>query len=173
MDRELRVLKDGALLGQVNFNYDSQTSGTVVIQINKVVDIEHGQKAVIPLYLFEREFSHQELYSIKEIEEFDETYFAALPDTRAQMEDGIIQFEYHPVHYRYVISTTGIIGIADIYAVFSENQKELKLHSATHIIDDTSRSSNSVESNFTLMRRLCAMGSLNCPEAKFARVENK
>lgn len=171
MDRELRVLKDGHLLGEINFNYDSQTSGTVIVVVNKVVDIEHGQKAVIPLYRFEREFSHEELFSIKEIENFDETYFAALPDTKAQLEDGVIQFEYGRVHYRYVISTTGIVGIADIYADFSENQKELKLHSATHVGDDTSRPSNSVESNSTLMRRLCAMGSLNCPEAVFARVE--
>jgi hypothetical protein len=173
MDRELRVLKDGHILGEINFHYDSQISGTVIIQVNKVVEIEHDQKAVVPLYLFERLFSHEELYSIKEIEDFDETYFAALPDTKAQMEDGVIQFEYGRVHYRYVISTTGIVGIADIYVDFSENQKELKLHSATQINDDTSRSSNSVESNFTLMQRLCAMGSLNCPEAKFARVGNK
>ena len=171
MDRELRVLKDGHLLGAINFNYDSQTSGTVIVGVNKVVDIEHGQKAVIPLYRFEQEFSHEELNSIEEIMAFDETYFAALPDIRAQMKEGVIQFEYERVHYRYVISTTGIIGIADIYADFSENQKELKLYSGTHINDDTTRASTSVESNFMLMRRLCALGSLNCPEAKFARVE--
>jgi hypothetical protein len=173
MDRALRVLKDGHLLGEINFNYDSQTSGTVIVNVNKVVDIESGQKVTVPLYHFEREFSHQELNSITEIKAFDKTYFAALPDTKVQLEDGIIKFEYEPVHYRYVISTTDIVGITDIYADFSENQKELKLHSATHINGDTSMCSNSVESNIILMKRLCAMGSLNCPEAKFARVGGK
>ena len=173
MDRELRVLKDGYLLGEINFSYDSQTSGTVIVKVNKIIDLEHGQKTVAPLYLFEREFSHTELFSISEIMDFDETFFKEQPDTAAQMNEGVIKFEYNLVHYRYVISTTGIIGIADIYADFSENKKELSLHSGTNIDDDTTRSSNSVESNFTLMRRLCAMGSLNCPEAVFARVGSK
>jgi len=136
-----------------------------------VVDLEHGQKAVIPLYRFEQEFSHEEFNSIAKIKAFDETYFAALPDIKEQMGDGLIKFEYEAVHYRYVISTTGIIGITDIYADFAKNQKELKLHSATHISYDATMPSTSLESNFSLLTRLCAVGSLNCPEAVFARVK--
>jgi hypothetical protein len=83
MDRELVVKKDGYVLGQILFKYQTQTSGSAGILINKIEDIEHGLKAVYPLYKYEEVFSHIELLSKRLIK----TFFTKSPIRRSNLAE--------------------------------------------------------------------------------------
>jgi hypothetical protein len=168
MDRELIVKKDGYVLGQILFKYKTQTSGDASILINKIVDVEHGLKAVYPLYKHEIDFSHEELVSIEEIKTFDKDFFYERPDPEDQF-GGDIEFTYPAIHYRY----SGAPGIADIRADFLANKKDLRFISVSRIKNDHSLQANRLETNVTLLGRLCALPTLNCPDAAFSMVDYK
>jgi hypothetical protein len=182
MDRDLRVLKDGYTLGEINFEYETQTSGNARITVNKVADLKDGLKTVYPLYTIIESFSHGAFSSIEETKAFDETFFKRQPETEAQL-NGDIKYEYTTAHYRYLIKTTittGIdnktiitAGIADIYANFSENKKELSFISARRISSDHEMPSDSLETNFALLNRLCALETIDCMGANYEAVHRK
>jgi len=166
MDRVLIVTKDGYTLSEILFKYTSKTSGKVSVLVNKIVDIEHGLKAVYPLYKYEVDFSHEELLSIADIKAFDKDFFYERPDPEGQF-GGDIEFTYPAIHYRY----SGAPGVADIHADFLANKKDLRFISASRIKNDDSLSSGSLETNMALLGRLCALPTLNCPDAVFGMVD--
>jgi hypothetical protein len=172
MDRELIVLKEGYTLGEVVYKYETQTSGLAYIQLNKIVEIEHGMKAMYPLYQCEVEFSHEEFDSIEAAIAFDKLFFKKQPEMEPQLE-GDIAFTYPAVRYRYVISPGGVLGIVNIDADFLANKKDLQLISALRIKNDRILPSDSLECNITLLKRLCTVEGIGGPAVKFAEVNRK
>jgi hypothetical protein len=151
MDRELRVLKDGYLFAEMVFNYETQTSGKVNITMYIAVDVTEDIKSVYPVSQYETNVSHPALYSVEEIKAFDLAFLKEQPDTASQLNDSL-EFLYEPVKYRYVVGKP-VVGIADIHANFSENKKELRFISATHIKEDHSLAGDSIECNVDLLKR--------------------
>jgi len=169
MDRDLQVLKSGHILARVSFNYGSETSAMVNISANNIIDLGDGITTLIPLYRLSREVSHDAFSSIAEITSFDLSFFSELPDIKQQLDE-TIEYTYLPVRYRYVV---GDFGIANIRADFSDNKKELEFMSTRGMHSDHQLSSNSLESNVALLKRLCESANLGCGDAKFELVDQK
>lgn len=156
MDRDLRVYKDGLLCVELVFNYQTATTGTVKVTVNRIVEVEDGFKSIVPVYLFEEAVHHESpLTSLEEIKAFDGALIEGLPGDDAKL-DGNETFLYEPVHYRYVIGEKNVIGIADIKADFLENRKELQFTSARRILEDCPASSNVFETNVEMLKVFCA-----------------
>jgi hypothetical protein len=169
MDRELHVLKGGYLLASADFNYTSQTGGNVHLIINHVIDLVDDIKSVSPLLDYETSFSHGILNSIDEAKAFDKEFLKKLHEQEL-LPGNNLKYEYGPVHYRYVINGDHVIGIANIHSSFIENTKELQFTSARSIREDHLLSSDSLEANVTLLKRLAAVEFLSLPYVGFGRV---
>jgi hypothetical protein len=172
MDRELQVLKSGYLLGKLSFTYETETYGNIYVKVNRIIDITGGLKTVIPLYEYNKEISHDALLSTTAAENFDKLFFEELPDVKAEL-DSHIEFKYVPVHYRYLVSAAHPIGIADIYADFSANKKEVHFISAMRMHDDYQLSSNSIEGNINFLKRTCELQHLGCVDANFDLIDHQ
>jgi len=159
MDRKLQLLKSGYPLAELTFKYETQTSGSVKIELNRIIDLKGDIKSVVPLYLCNESFEHETLMTITEIETFDQLFIKQfikqIDNLDFQLEDPI-EFMYPPESFRYLISGEGVIGIANIQANFPENKKEMQFISASRMNEDNLKSSFSVESNVNLMRQLFA-----------------
>jgi hypothetical protein len=161
MDRQLHVIKNGYLFAELVFNYQSQTTGVVNITFYRPIAIGEGLYPVVPLVTFQTAVAHPALNTIGGIETFDRAFVKALPAPPQGDEpfdysfDDRMQYVYDAVHYRYVLGNGGLSGIADIYANFTENTKELKFTSGIQISFDASTASNSMECNVDLCKRFC------------------
>ncbi len=162
MDRQLRVIKDGYLLAELIFNYQSQTTGFANITQYMPMPVTGGIYPVVPISTYQTGVEHAEFNSIFEIETFDRAFLAAQPTPPIPDGSGYVyeltadmEYVYDAVHYRYVLGNGSLIGIADIYADFMENTKALKFTSGQRINFDGNEPSDSIECNADLCKRFC------------------
>jgi hypothetical protein len=175
MDRNFRVLNNGRLVAELKFKYERQPYGNVDITTYGwyYIDEEETMISVYPRWTHNTTVHHNHLLnSIEEIKAFDWAFVQKDANISAEDLKGNLEFIYERMHYRYHLSThIAPIGIIDIKADFYENIKELQFTSARQIREDYPLSSNSVECNKELMRRLAELEFLNLPYADYKEVE--
>ncbi|WP_448698889.1 hypothetical protein ACFGVR_18530 [Mucilaginibacter sp. AW1-3] len=177
MDRNLRVLKNDILFAELVFIYETQVSGNVSVTMYGSKPIGDGLSTVFPLVTYRTEFSHSLLTTFDAIEEFDRGFLKSQPappqpedlaDVASITYDDSMALVYDAVHYRYVFNSP-FGGIADVYANFIENTKELKFISGNSISGDNSASSNSFETNLNFCIRF-ANDNLIDPPTEFSLI---
>ncbi len=163
MERHLQVYdKSGALFAEFYFNYETATSGEVRIttytQGETIAGIDI--KPVIPLTTYTVPFSHGKINSIDEIKKFDQSPAIDQLLEAAGMSIRNMDFVYPSTvrAFRYnILHQADCVGIVNIRANFIENIKELEFMSASRIKSDEALSSNSLETNQALLRRMSAL----------------
>jgi hypothetical protein len=165
MDRELHVKEAGYELAQLQYTYDTPTSGKVWIRINRIYDIGDDMKSFYPIYEYESYFNHQAFTSLAALKDYDKDILKQQSDFTPQ-PGNLLEYIYEPMEYRYVIKHRDAVGIARIKTNFDENMKEMDFLSGRRQKEDITLSSDSFEINKALLKRLCEE-YLDCYGADF------
>jgi len=150
MDRELKVVKDNTVYAELKFKYDRANAGTVHVTVNSVYDMGDDMKSSYPTYQGEQYFNHGTFTSIDQFKSFDVNFLKQLPDGKEAAE-GDKEFVYEPLSYRYAVSHRDVIGVAEVKINFLENQKEFSFISLRRLKEDYNGTSNSFETNKTML----------------------
>ena len=168
MDRELRVMEGGYELAELLYNYDHPTSGKVKIKINRIYDLDDDMKSFYPLYEYETYFHHSAFKSLDELKSFDKDLLKNESDFAPHIS-GSLEYLYEPLVYRYLLTHRNTVGIAEINTDFNENTKEMKFLSARRQKEDLNLSSDSFETNKSMLKRMCEE-YLDCYGVDFLRI---
>jgi hypothetical protein len=160
MNRQLEVYLNKSLAATVHFNYEKETEGTAECTTYMLpYDDEEPSYKPSPMHTESRTFRHGAFPSIEEIKKFDIDFFNKEFShwvTRYKPELAVMIYAAEDIIYRYLIyyRRDEPIGIATIRTNFLSNTKEMDFLSTKDIRFDQKLTSDSLESNAGVFKRL-------------------